>query len=608
MRLIMNNRPELTRFVRSTLRVLFPFAAFTLGQPFAHAADPVDDLKQALTLRLEEPTPAVLDYRRNTLQKKIDGLTNIGELRRALALEEWKDNQKLNESIAEIDADMRRKVGTRLTKAIQHVVKNGTSATKIAVANSIAEMGPTIRSVGDDKYGYARSLTPEVELLAADKDLGVRQEALRALGNIFPEPRAAVLVLKNALEKDAAGPQRLAADGMGQLIRVVSHLKKRVRTATGVEADQRDVLDTVVAVLGANNVGLRSADPQVRALCLQNVQIAAEALADLISAGRSDKEGFPQKELPPEDRPLTPAERKKILAAQDKVADELKELAPAIDALRAQATDLTRSLGDPESRVRLAAVDALENIGNARVLLKKRVLSVPQLKDMEKDGDRGLRKQFAEHDALEAFLGKNLGSVTKLLGEQSVELRRKAVAFLDIIEDAAAPALPLLTESLNDPDRFVRWSAARAIGNIPPSKAAAAVPGLAKLLSDPDLNVRLQAAKTLTEIGPAAHLAVPSLAQAVTTGDAEARLGAMEALQSIGPKQGKDAVPNLIQTLSNPDARVRRMAAKTLGDFGPDARSAVPALRHALGDEDQEVRVNSSDAILNILQRPGEKY
>ncbi|HWY85833.1 MAG TPA: HEAT repeat domain-containing protein, partial [Gemmataceae bacterium] len=149
--------------------------------------------------------------------------------------------------------------------------------------------------------------------------------------------------------------------------------------------------------------------------------------------------------------------------------------------------------------------------------------------------------------------------------------------------------------------KYVRWIAARAIAKI--DNPAAAVRALAKLLSDPDLSIRMQAAKTLKELGPVAQTAAPELARAISSGDVEGRLAAMEVLQVVGPDMGKIAVPQLIECLKYPEARVRRHAAKTLGGFGRDAMTAIPALRERLGDDDQDVRVQASDAMLQILQR-----
>src|SRR5947208_3515357 len=56
------------------------------------AIDPVEELRQAL--RLEDvrlPNEQIIEFRRKNLADKIGGLKTIGDLRRALALDEWKE-------------------------------------------------------------------------------------------------------------------------------------------------------------------------------------------------------------------------------------------------------------------------------------------------------------------------------------------------------------------------------------------------------------------------------------------------------------------------------------------------------------------------------------
>ena len=56
------------------------------------AADPLGDLRQALQLdNVNNPSPATLRFREDNLAKKIAALQTVGELLRALALNDWRD-------------------------------------------------------------------------------------------------------------------------------------------------------------------------------------------------------------------------------------------------------------------------------------------------------------------------------------------------------------------------------------------------------------------------------------------------------------------------------------------------------------------------------------
>ena len=323
--------------------------ALFLARPAPTFADPVNDLRLALNADQKElvnPPPEVVDYRRANLQRKVDNLRTIADLWGALSLKDWKDDLfKVSVKIRVADSNARREVGVRLTKAIDDVIAHGDPNNRLAAANSIGEKGPTIRSLstaaGDqvvmgDAGGFVRTLTPQVMRLAEDKNLGVRQEALRALGNIFPNARQVVPVFKHVLETDAPGPKRLAADGLGQLIRVVNHLHKQTGASSGVEAYNPDVLDAVVSVLGANAVGLADDDVQVRVLSLQNIKEAAEAVSELIREPQKEIGNLTlSKDFPPQDRPVTPLEKKLIMGNHEEIAREINDLMPAIKAMRA---------------------------------------------------------------------------------------------------------------------------------------------------------------------------------------------------------------------------------------------------------------------------------
>ena len=74
---------------------------------------------------------------------------------------------------------------------------------------------------------------------------------------------------------------------------------------------------------------------------------------------------------------------------------------------------------------------------------------------------------------------------------------------------------------------------------------------------------------------------------------------------SIGAKAGQRAIPKVLTALVDSDVRVRRQAAETLGRLGRPADAdladqEIAALRNALRDEDAEVRLSASEAILNV--------
>jgi HEAT repeat protein len=600
-------RRDSTRPVLPSRKVFLAFGLVTLAvawPQFARAQDakvaphetaapidPVEDLQQALAIRLEDltdPKETVLNFRRDTLKRKIARLRRIGDLRRALALEDWKP----------MDTPQRKEVADLFTERVNRIIAKGDSTARMAVANLIAEIGPQIRAIDpNDKAGFARSLTTQVIELTKDSSPEVQQEALRALGNINPLPRDAFDALKGALRHDRLAARRQAAAALGQLVRVVGFLQKRGRTAAGIESERKDVIEVSLAASAGASYGLADPDPQVRKLCLEAIDEAARATADMIP------DPHPRRDFPPEGRPLTDEERKELEfgpAGAASLMRELKELEGIFKAFQAEMPLIARNLGDANTGVALEAARALEDIGIVRVRLFRRVLSAPTVTKAE-EVER--RKALQGVDPLGYFLtGNRLDEVARLVHAPLAEQRRMAVEVLELLGEDAVPALPAIAEALCDTDRNVQWSAARAIGNIAPRRAPFAVAGLAKLLLHIDDNLRLAAAATLEAMGPDAKEAMPAIVKAIGSGDAETRAASMYILVSVGADNARPAVQALIESLSDHDPRVRRAAADVLGKIAPVSADAVPALRRALEDDDQEVRMHASEALLAILE------
>jgi HEAT repeat protein len=64
-------------------------------------------------------------------------------------------------------------------------------------------------------------------------------------------------------------------------------------------------------------------------------------------------------------------------------------------------------------------------------------------------------------------------------------------------------------------------------------------------------------------------------------------------------------VPALTNALADEDAAVRAAAATALGAYGPAAESALPALRKATKDADEQVQREAGRAIITISDKSG---
>jgi hypothetical protein len=188
--------------------------------------------------------------------------------------------------------------------------------------------------------------------------------------------------------------------------------------------------------------------------------------------------------------------------------------------------------------------------------------------------------------------------------------RRASLEGVEALGESGMVFIPQMVRSLKDPDRFVRWIAARALGRLaePATKAKdkqyarLIVPALVCLLNEVDLDVRVAGIEAIGLYNSSAACAVPALAQHLNKGDAESRFAVMQALEKIG-MEAASALPAVKPLLTNSDPRLRAEAAWLFGRFGSAASAYLPDLRRLLQDPDSEVRRAASVAIVSITDR-----
>jgi len=164
------------------------------------------------------------------------------------------------------------------------------------------------------------------------------------------------------------------------------------------------------------------------------------------------------------------------------------------------------------------------------------------------------------------------------------------------LTDMGASAVPEIQQVLQDPAEDVaQKKAALKASGLLGSLAEPAVDDVAEHLPDPQFTE--EAAVALSFMG---RKAFKPLREAASSTDPVVR---REALRSIGklkeraPLDAKAVVPLLLDALHDPDPTVRTVAATYLGIIHEEPASAVPALVAALKDEDTAVRSAAATAL-----------
>jgi HEAT repeat protein len=200
------------------------------------------------------------------------------------------------------------------------------------------------------------------------------------------------------------------------------------------------------------------------------------------------------------------------------------------------------------------------------------------------------------------------GAIEDLL-HGTPDTRTFAAAYLGNMGTKAAPAVPSLVSTLDDPDPKIRSAAAYALGGIG-ADAESAVPKLVTHLSDQDPDVRAASAQALGLIGPGAQDARPALIEARDDREASVREAARFALEMLSrwvlplnkemKQQVRAQIPKCIEMLRSDNSTERYANAAILGQMGPEARMAVPSLLQLLADERAFVRRAAAKALTQI--------
>jgi HEAT repeat protein len=290
-------------------------------------------------------------------------------------------------------------------------------------------------------------------------------------------------------------------------------------------------------------------DPTVRTFAIRTLEELGNARQKLLSRAATIPEYQPTKgNAPPggnekkdpanqgNDREARLLDTENIRYAGAEMAQRLPPLKfpagedPLLEGLEKSLRALAQALNDPKAAVRLAAVDALETMGDDAAPV------APQLAWALTDPDHFVRWAAA-----------------RTLGRMNPEKAK------------SDKVVPYLIRMLDDPDLDLRLIAAQSLERYGPA-AKAAVPALGKTTGKGDPEIRRAAIRALVGVGTDATPVISNIAMALTNTDVRVRRTAAEALARFGAL-AKPAEAALRNALDDNDAEVRRFAADALLNF-----------------------------------------
>src|SRR5262245_39526174 len=95
-------------------------AGLAPARALAQASDPVENMRALLPTRVgDDAYKPALAEREAKLTKAAANLKTLSDLRRALVLSEWKDNDTVTPNIMVIDQKVRSSIGARFAKIVE---------------------------------------------------------------------------------------------------------------------------------------------------------------------------------------------------------------------------------------------------------------------------------------------------------------------------------------------------------------------------------------------------------------------------------------------------------------------------------------------------------
>ena len=382
---IRNNRYRRTSLSRAWVLLVALAAALAcpaMTSAGRFPADPVEELRQALRLEhVPNYNKDMLEFRKKNLENKVKELRTVGDLGRALLLQDWRDTD-LAEEVRTVDREVRTLVAVRFEKAVRAWLERGDVAGRAAVADLVGEMAVTARGIGsrsDFALKRLALLVPDLLVLAQAKEARLQEAAARALGKIQPDHKDVkndAGRLGSLLKADGAATRRVAAEALVNLIRIEAQTERRTRTDIGFTPLRNEVIYMGAAVVTAAAGGLSDSDVEVRRQCAGAIHESAMALADLVV-------DVPAPDFfPPEGRTLTEGEKANILSYKAGVEEERAALKPLLDAIMKQAESndapLIRAVGDADVTIRVLARNTIEEAALTRQRLQRRQASIPK--------------------------------------------------------------------------------------------------------------------------------------------------------------------------------------------------------------------------------------
>jgi HEAT repeat protein len=273
-------------------------------------------------------------------------------------------------------------------------------------------------------------------------------------------------------------------------------------------------------------------------------------------------------------------------------ADIPAERLGAVGALRllgdrspATAEALLGCLGDPDSFVRAASVQALGEWKDAKLL--------PELARMLGDAEDAVRLEAVRAVHAGGKPGQASPDLMRACGDANPLVRAAAIRAVADLCPSTPEVVALLVSGAVDRSPEVRDAAAHRLDRFD----AATAPALGEMLAELDPERRGIVLRRLEDLGPKGAAAAPRVIPLLVAEDRDVAEAASAALAAMGPS----IVGRLAAALDPKNPGMCLAVLAVLGEFGPDAGvEGATAVCRLLGSDDEGTQRAASSALVRI--------
>jgi HEAT repeat protein len=559
--------PALTRFLKGNDPVLSAAAGLALARILPEESEELKTAIPILVRSLKSPQLAVR-------HEAALALGNIGRPAVEPLVEVVKAESKDWEtaSLAASALEMMGPLAERAVPALTEALRSRHEKVILHAADALAAIGPA-----------ARTALPALRKLLTGQQVALRLHAANAIGDIGQVDEEAVGDLTNALKDKDENVRRESAEALGKIGPAAASASPALVELLGDDAGSV----AVHAAWSLGRIGPAAVLHLIAALKTPEKHLAIMVLGDIGPAAKAAAaplaELLSEKDL---DRDLG----REIMLALAHMGPDAR---PAIPALM-------KILKHEEHPLRPGAAWALARIG-AKQANEELIKALPKQDDPRMQIVAPIALMVLNPDT-DVYLQFALPRLRELLNHEALPIRREAAMVLAELGPKAAPAVPELTQGLQDPDPEIRKQFLTALAAIGPDSAEA-LPSIMQALADQDPTVRSTAVYAIGRIGKDAQQAIPFLEKNLREHDEFLRFASAWALMHVSAQPttiAAQCLEPLIHGLKLPNPRGREEAAQALGMMGSAARSAVPALEAIANDPDENVKKSVAAALRAI--------